>query len=337
MESKGEYGRRDAIRLGIGAVSSVAATTVLGTARAAETTTLKGQIMAENGASVAYDRLYIRGGGSGSKYVETDSEGHFSTEVRTEMTYDIAFYKSGPSTFYEALRNQVPHIYYFGEYSVGTDSRTLGLEVPPAHLVNLRSVDPDGNPVTDVEMGFRYDGYGDGSYRTEISSDGFYKIQGASFTGAEFADSVTAEFAPSEDTHWTDVEKHRVRISGPATITAVIEDDEPSWSVEHEELDNASDQEPSPTPTENTTPTRTPSPTPSPTARQTATDTKTPVGSPTATSAPTPVSNESAPRRGFFANGQKPTFGVLENPFVLTVGGFVLSVGGILHQMVRGQ
>lgn len=41
--------------------------------------------------------------------------------------------------------------------------------------------------------------------------------------------------------------------------------------------------------------------------------------------------------RGFFTNSGNPALGPLADPVVLTVGGFVLSVLGILHQLLRGR
>jgi hypothetical protein len=41
--------------------------------------------------------------------------------------------------------------------------------------------------------------------------------------------------------------------------------------------------------------------------------------------------------RGFFTNGGESSFGILNNPLVLTMGGFFLSVLGIVYQLVEGD
>jgi outer membrane protein assembly factor BamB len=51
----------------------------------------------------------------------------------------------------------------------------------------------------------------------------------------------------------------------------------------------------------------------------------------------TPTPTESDFERGFFTNGRQSSFEFLNNPFVLTVGGFFLSVFGIVYQLVEGD
>jgi outer membrane protein assembly factor BamB len=89
------------------------------------------------------------------------------------------------------------------------------------------------------------------------------------------------------------------------------------------------------TPTENNTETPTaPSGTQTtPTQPTTQAPSSTSTDKPTAT--PTPTDDDF--ERGFFTNGGETSFPFLNNPFVLTVGGFFLSVFGIVYQLVEGD
>ncbi|KAA9408823.1 hypothetical protein EGO51_03150 [Haloarcula hispanica] len=86
------------------------------------------------------------------------------------------------------------------------------------------------------------------------------------------------------------------------------------------------------TPTEDNTetPTAPSEPQTTPTQPTTQTPSSTSTEGPTAT--PTPTDDDF--ERGFFTNGGESSFAFLNNPFVLTVGGFFLSVFGIIYQLV---
>lgn len=89
------------------------------------------------------------------------------------------------------------------------------------------------------------------------------------------------------------------------------------------------------TPTEDNTetPTATSEPQTTPSQPTTQTPSSTSTEGPTAT--PTPTDDDF--ERGFFTNGGESSFVFLNNPFVLTVGGFLLSVFGIVYQLVEGD
>jgi outer membrane protein assembly factor BamB len=67
------------------------------------------------------------------------------------------------------------------------------------------------------------------------------------------------------------------------------------------------------------------------------TETTTQESSNTSTSGATPTETENDFERGFFANGSGSSFEFLNNPFVLTVGGFFLSILGIVYQLIKGD
>ncbi len=58
---------------------------------------------------------------------------------------------------------------------------------------------------------------------------------------------------------------------------------------------------------------------------------------PTSKTSTRPNTNDQTPSRGFFTNSGNPTMSYLNDPFLLTVGGFMLSVIGILHQLLSGD
>lgn len=86
------------------------------------------------------------------------------------------------------------------------------------------------------------------------------------------------------------------------------------------------------------TPTEAPTETPqSQTTQATEPATRTPSSTPTEEETMTPIATEKEFERGFFTNGGESSFGILNNPLVLTVGGFFLSVLGIVYQLVEGD
>jgi outer membrane protein assembly factor BamB len=91
-----------------------------------------------------------------------------------------------------------------------------------------------------------------------------------------------------------------------------------------------------PTPTE--TPTEAPTETPQPqTTQATEPTTQKPSSTLTEEETMTPTATEDQFERGFFTNGGESSFAILNNPLVLTVGGFFLSVLGIVYQLVEGD
>ncbi|EMA30723.1 pyrrolo-quinoline quinone [Halobiforma lacisalsi AJ5] len=54
-------------------------------------------------------------------------------------------------------------------------------------------------------------------------------------------------------------------------------------------------------------------------------------------SEPSTSATEEPVQRGFLSNGNDEQFGMLSDPFLLTVGGFALSVIGVLHSMIGGK
>ncbi|KTG30332.1 hypothetical protein [Haloferax profundi] len=295
---------------------------------------MTGQVVAESGANCVNDEINLRGGEFFGNTRSTDN-GYFEIEVPENNRYEIAYYKGESGNDFAAIKNGAPHIYTLGEHFVGESETDLGtLTLPQAHIVDFRILDQEGEPVRTADPGYRFDGYGDNPRRTTLNADGYTVIEGASFTGAEFAEYVTC----SVNRNYTKT----VNVNGPVEVTATVKSSGVSWDISESETAQ----------TNTATPTKTPTATPTETPQETATPTKTPATTTTAvpqtrtaeTAAPTTTPNtttptEEPPSRGFFSNGvgEDEAMAFMNDPFSLTLGGFALSVGGIIHQLLRGQ
>lgn len=199
----------------------------------------------------------------------------------------------------------------------------------------MRALDADGNPVADATPGIRHEGAGIGESYMSTRSDGYAYINDGDTDGVELTDRVQLNMEIPTDGGAFKLEE-RVRIDSPTEVVFQIGD---GVSVSTADGDATS------TATQTRTETRTQTPTQ--TQMETATATTEPrtatttadgaTASRTATSSRAATGTATPPSRGFISNGDSATdLGPLDDPFVLTVGGFALSVAGIVHQMVRG-
>lgn len=278
---------------------------------AAETATLLGTVTAGSGATIADDYIKVYGGNT-LKSTRVDKFGQFRIEVPTNATYDLTLYKAGHRDTFEATKDGVPHIYEFGEYSVGEESKNVGeLVTPRAYVVDFRVLDDDGQPLLEVEPRYIHDGWATPRRPISVNDEGYVVIEGASFTGAEFADHVTLE---------VDDDRERVSVDGPTTVTAVVGSSGVDWTVERNDPTVTTESD------ENAVQTldRTETPYPGPATRSSDGESTTnPTASATETPRPGSASNEGA-------DG-----GAIGNPFYLAVGGAALSAVGIVYGLVR--
>lgn len=306
----------------------------IGTAGAAETTTISGQITAQSGADIVNDEIEISGAGDFTG-TRTDSSGYFEKEVPVDNTYRLAFYKADSSSDFEAVKNGAPHIYFLGHHSVGDSPTDIGtIELPHAHIVDFRVLKPNGEPLLGSSPDYRHDGWGANGSRLAINTEGFTVVKGASFTGAEFASNVTLEVEPPVgDEYEAQKYTRRITVDEPMTATVVIDADGAEWDVQT--TASFKGTTPATTSTVETTKTTTESTTSNPTTATTTRQKTTKQGTTTVQNAT--QSTTTASSRGFLSNdGPNSDVSFLTDPFYLTVGGFVLSVSGIAHQMLRG-
>lgn len=314
-------------------------TQLVGAAHAAETTTISGTIVAKSGARIQQDEIEISGGGDFHS-VNTDNEGRFEAEVPTNGDYRLAFYKADSRSDFEAVKNGAPHIYSFGYTSVGESPKDLGtIELPRAHLVDLRILKSSGEPFLGAQPGFRHDGWGENPSRVAINTEGYTVIEGATFTGAEFANEVTLEVEPPAGERYSSrTYTYPISVDEPMTVTAVLDSSGVDWTAQTTAAFTGETPEQTTTATAETTTTTTAEQTTTIETTTASTTQSTPATQPTTTTTRnTTQSTTTTASRGFLSNdGPDSDVSILTNPFYLTVGGFVLSVSGIAHQMLRG-
>jgi hypothetical protein len=310
---------------------------VVGTGTVSAAVTVSGRIVAYDDTPIANRRVYNYGDGQFNTY--TDSNGRFSAETSEGARLHLVLYDIS-SRSHDFQQNSVPLVYSLGDFNVGQSNTNLGdIGVPQGFLVDMRALDSNGNPVEGATPGVRHNGSGIGESYISTNGNGWAQFDGVNFRGLEAAGRVElsmsiptggGEFSLSE----------RVTVDGPKTVTFQIGE---GVTVSDAGTSVESTSTATQTPTETTTATTDlPTDTATPTATaDVPTDTVTPSDTATATgtdaNASTSASTQAA-RRGFFGNGESAgEFGPLEDPFVLTVGGFALSVAGIAHQMLRGH
>lgn len=326
-----EVSRRQLLRTTGGAAIGGGALAVVGSSNARAEATVSGRIVASDGSGIGGRRLH-----SGEFDVVTDDDGSFAARVDGGGQVRLALYKShyGEKTGLAPTRNQVPHVYGLGEYYIGSGDEDLGeLKIPEASLVRLRALDSDGDPVADATPGVRHEGYGIGSYWMTTESDGWAYIRGADFAGIELAGRVKLSMEIPSDGGGAMKYEEDVTIDGPTDVVFQVGE---GVSVSQSSVGSSAEstQTTTDTPAATDASGATETPTPSDTTTETGSSTPAPE---TATSTAERPSAPTESPRGFISNGANADdLGPLNDPFVLTVGGFALSVAGILHNMVGG-
>lgn len=316
----------------VGAISGVAG---IGSARSS-TTTVRGRVVDHRGDPV--QNRIVKNYGDSSFDVYTDSEGVFKADVESGSRLKLTLYKGNENTLIAPDKNEVPHVYTIGGFTVSGASSDLGdLQIPEAHLVRMQALDSDGNPVEGANPGVRHVGSGIGSYYMSTRSDGWAYIRNAEVDGIELAGDVKLSMEIPTDGGGSMVYRTEKTINEPRAFKFQVGDGITEVGSGSSQSDTEAQTN---TPTESTTTgkedsattERTPTLTGSKQTSKTESQAKemgTPT--PTATSPTTP-----GMQRGFFSNNSSGDYGPLDDPFFLTVGGFALSVAGIIHNMVRG-
>jgi hypothetical protein len=291
----------------------------------------------------------------------TDDEGQFSEDVESDSEIELVMYKGTRSSFLVSEKNEVPHVYNFGMNSIDGDTDLGEIKTPKAYLVRLRALDSNGDPIALANARAAHRGSGTGWSSITTGSDGWGYADGGSSDGIELTGFVDLSMEMPTEGDGSYKLEQSVNVDEPKEVVFQIGE-----GVTVSNLNSTPTPTPTATPTATQTPTPTAAPTPTATPTATATSSPTPVptapkGTPKSTAIPskttgpgqemtvsgtstegagatgtgTPATTE-APR-GFLTNGkQASNMGPLNDPFVLTVGGFALSVAGIAHQMIRG-
>lgn len=324
--------------LGAGVAVTVGGLSAAGRTRAAaaDRVVLTGTVTPENGADVGDDQIQLLSNDS-SNSTRTDDDGQFEVELDANAEYRIGYYRSDSGTTVAPRKKGVPHIYELRTTYVGTEDEDLGeFVLPRANVVDIRVLTEDGDPLYGSDITFRHSGWGTGD-SFSLNEEGYATIDGASFTGVELAEAARAEVTPPNRGSYEDTTyKRRAAVTGPLEFVVEIGSSGATWSVDRGESPETGTSGKAPktatgtTTADGTAPPRssTPRTTTESGAVQGTTRTGTRIGTQTVADS----------ERGFFSNGpDSGALEALEDPFVLTVGGFVLSVAGILHNMMRGH
>lgn len=341
--------RRSFLKTGV--AGTLGGASVVGRSRAAavETSILSGRIVPENGASIGDDQVQAHSRNS-SEHFRTDNDGRFEVELESNTEYQLGYYRSDSGTQLAPRKKGVPHVYNLSSAYLGSDDKDLGeMVLPQAHLIDLRVLNGNDEPLYGSKMTYRHSGWGGGNSYLSLTEQGYAILEGASFTGVELAQQARVEVEPPQRTsHGDTTFKRRSSISGPTEFVVRIDDSGATWKVQ--EGDGPETTQATSETTQRTS--ETTRATDKTTNQKTTTQSQSPSGTTTVggTTSTSPSDGTSGPgnqtetttttvqsQRGFFSNGQEASdLDVLNDPFSLTVAGFVLSAAGIAHQLVRG-
>ena len=192
--------------------------------------------------------------------------------------------------------------------------------VPEGFVTMIQVVDSDGNPLENVPLSF-YTQYGAGTGPRSFTtnSEGYVTHAASSEPGIELAGSMTIRTHPaSADGELLD----NIFVDEEMSVTVVLRNpEEYNGIVVHDESSEV---------TEAQTPSAS-----DPTAQSTGTKIEKTAAQQSASGSLT-SDNSNSVQRGFFSNGANEPE-ALSDPMNLTVGGFLLSVAGIVFQMVGGK
>lgn len=308
--------RRRSIIQSIGGIAGLTAfTSCLSPVQArSNTATLKGRILYPDGSPAKEGHITI----PGAKGTFTDTDGHFEQEVEKNSSYTLGFWKRTSDKEPAPVRNGAPHLYRLGRFITDSTSTTdIGeITLPEAYLVTVRAVDSNRDPIENANFGFGQEGWSS-FVRYKTNEDGLFVIENADFAGIELTGDVTLSMKPPENSRFPNATWDKeMTVTEDVNATFVFnEDGLESFETAASEVDGPTDEDPG---------------TESSSTEGTDADSK------QGTSSQDPV-EKSQQSRGFLSNDGDESFGFLSDPFFLTVGGFVLSVGGITIQLVRGD
>ena len=299
---------------------------------------VQGQLVNHNDDPIANRQLTFGSRDAGHFEVVTDRNGQFEHEVTRDATYRIGFYKYKYGHQYPEP-NGVPHVCSLGQHKMESGKTDLGkLQVKKAHLVEIRALDSDGNPLGGVDARLYAEGkdgdyWGTGPNTLTTNHEGYVVVDDAQYTGMELVGTIDFSISVPNDDGSSIEYSRKFFVDKPLSITIQVGE---GMTI---------------TPA-NETSSETPEPTPTKTTEEPATKSQTTTEPPTETLTEVPeippnitsgsqngtAKNASKQQRGFFTNDAAgDEFDMLSDPFTLTVGGFVLSVVGIAQQLIRGN
>jgi hypothetical protein len=287
---------------------------LLGTASAqSDTTTVTATVESAFGSSLTDSHVVFVNQETVEWYrADIAKDGSLQTSVPSGYGYDVVFFNQPQGSAINPEFNGVPVVQDLDSIDVGDSEKALGsYTVPEGHVAQLRIENEAGNPLQNVPLSFSTpSGAGVGSGDFTTNENGYVFHVENSQPGIELAGSVT-------------MRTHGAGGKGGVLAQLFVDSDMSSTAVLRNPDDYANIIE-----REGTAGTAT-----SGIVEQ---EQSTPDPSAPDQAAAASVGDGASARRGFLSNsGDEPP--LLSNPTNLTIGGFVLSVGGIVYQMVGGK
>lgn len=279
-----------------------------GHAVAQEEIQVSGTVRSEVGADPAGTTVDIFKSSDPTQRVRTTigSDGRFSASLPGSGAYDIVYINQTDSTGLVRDPDELPLVYFVTETQI-SESGDLGeFVLPEGHPVSIRCVTSEGDPIENLPVNFRAEnGFGvrPGAFTT--TPTGMVKFTGTSRTGVELGGSTTIEVQPPSQSGAPD-RLQTISVSEEMEVEVTV---------------------PNPTQYPDVVVNR---------SGETRTATGTGTASESSQDRTTGDDGLGGRQRGFLSNSEnEPAF--LSNPFNLTTLGFLLSVGGIIHQMMGGS
>jgi hypothetical protein len=256
---------------------------------------------------------------------DIDEDGNFSVDLPSNTGYDVIFFHQKQGDLMRSAFDGVPVIADLDQIRVENEPMELGnYTVPEGFMTMIQVVDSDGNPLENVPLSiYTQYGAGTGPRSFTTNSDGYVTHAASSEAGIELAGSMTIRTHPaSADGELLD----NIFVDKETSVTVVLRNpEEYNGIVVHDESGEV---------TEPTPEAQTPSAS-DPTTQSTGTVPEKTAAQQSASGSLT-GDNSNSVQRGFFSNGANEPE-ALSDPMNLTVGGFLLSVAGIVFQMVGGK
>lgn len=296
---------------------------VAGTAAAQSETAVSGTVDSAIGESLGDSHIVFVHQETYEWYrAPIDGDGQFGTSLPTGATYQLTYFDQEVGNPINGDFDGVPAIADLDGLTVDSETDDVGsYTVPEGYVVEIRIEDPDGNPLQNVPLSF-YTRSGNGTGPSTYTTNEYGQVThyDNDRPGIELTGSMR-------------VSTHPPGGDGGQTLGTVFANESKAVTLV---LPNPGDYR-NVIVREDVEGTATPG---------IVEDTSTPAGGEAAGATPTATPMESSQagvgsdgvtsRRGFFSNdADEPA--ALSNPMNLTVGGFVLSVGGIVYQMIGGK
>lgn len=300
---------------------------LLGSAKGqSDATTVSGTVQSAAGASVGDSRVVLVNHDTREWYrAGLGDSGEFTKSIPTGATYDLMYFDGEVGDLISPDFDGVPAVADLDAVAVDTETDALGdYTVPEGYLIHIRIEDPEGNPLQNVPLSFYpSSGNGTGPSAYTTNENGYVTHVKSDRPGIELSASVTVRTHPPG--------------GGGETLLTVFADEQKEKTAilrNPDEYNNVIVREDTDGSTTPATVESTDSSTPEETAE--STDSSTPTTQQIAGTDQSAQSGDGQQQRGFLSNSaDEPA--VLSDPMTLTVGGFILSVVGIINQMLGGK